>query len=201
MIPVAGRPILERLVLHLVSHGIQRVFLAVNYLGHVVETHFDDGTQFGCRIEYLRETAPLGTGGALSLLPERPADPLLVLNGDLVTQVDIGRLLDFHARGQYAATLGVYGYTHVVPFGCVETKGERVTRFEEKPVMLRQVNAGIYVLSPALVARVPAGKPFPVTNLFEEALEREEPLGAYEIEDDWIDVGQREQLLRARHGG
>jgi dTDP-glucose pyrophosphorylase len=200
MIPVAGRPILERLVLHLVGHGIRRIFLAVNYLGHVVEAHFGDGTQFGCRIEYLRETSPLGTGGALALLPEQPRDPLLVLNGDLVTQFDVGRLLDFHARGGYVATLGVHGYTHVVPFGCVETKADRVTRFEEKPVLLRQVNAGIYALSPVLMARVPAQTAFPVTNLFEAALEKGESLGAYEIEDDWIDVGQREQLQRARHG-
>jgi dTDP-glucose pyrophosphorylase len=200
MIPVAGRPILERLVLHLVGHGIRRIFLSVNYLGHMVEKHFGDGAPFGCRIEYLRETSPLGTGGALSLLPEPPRDPLLVLNGDLVTQFDVGRLLDFHARGGYVATLCVHGYTHVVPFGCVETNGDRVTRFEEKPVMLRQVNAGIYVLSPALVPRVPLQTAFPVTNLFEEALGRQEPLGAYEIEDDWIDVGQREQLFRARSG-
>jgi dTDP-glucose pyrophosphorylase/predicted transcriptional regulator len=200
MVCVAGRPILERLVLHLVGHGIRRVFLAVNYLGHMVEKHFGDGQQFGCRIDYLREQEPLGTGGALSLLPENPGEALLVLNGDLVTQFDVGRLLDFHAQGDFVATLGISGYAHTVPFGCVETASNRITRFEEKPVMTRQVNAGIYVLNPALVARVPVGKAFPVTNLFEEALERGEALGAYQIEDDWIDVGQREQLQRARNG-
>jgi dTDP-glucose pyrophosphorylase len=200
MIRVAGRPILERLVLHLVGHGIRRVFLAVNYLGHQVEEHFGDGATFGCRVEYLREREPLGTGGALSLLRQPPTDPLLVLNGDLVTQFDVGRLLDFHAQGGFAATMGVCGYAHTVPFGCVETTANRVTRFEEKPVMMRQVNAGIYVLSPAVLSRVPTGRAFPITTLFEEALARGDPLGAYHIEDDWIDVGQREQLQRARNG-
>ena len=99
MIPVAGRPILERLVLHLVGCGIRQVFLSINYLGHIVEQHFGDGSRFGCRIEYLREEQPLGTGGALALLPEPPTELLLVMNGDGVTQVDIGALLDFHERG------------------------------------------------------------------------------------------------------
>ena len=72
MLKVAGRPILERIVLHLVGHGIERIFLSVNYLAHVIEDHFGDGRRFGARIEYLREDRPLGTAGALGLLPEAP---------------------------------------------------------------------------------------------------------------------------------
>jgi NDP-sugar pyrophosphorylase family protein len=200
MIPVAGRPILERLVLHLVGHGIRRVFLSINYLGHMIESHFGDGNRFGCRIEYLRETQPLGTGGPLSLLPERPTAPLLVLNGDLVTQFDVGQLIDFHDAGGYAATLGVSAYLHDVPFGCVETNHGSITRFEEKPTITRQVNAGIYLLNPALLQRVTAGADFPITTLFEEALRQGDRLGAYPIDDDWIDVGQRDQVKRAREG-
>jgi dTDP-glucose pyrophosphorylase len=200
MILVAGRPILERLVLHLVGHGIRHISLAINYLGHVVEGHFGDGRKYGCAIDYLREEQPLGTGGALSLLPEPPRDPLLVLNGDVVTQFDVGKLLDFHAIGGFVATLGVASYAHTVPFGCVEVDGARVVRFEEKPVLMRRVNTGIYVLEPALVARVPARQEFPVTHLFEEALQRGERVGSYQLEDDWIDVGQSEQLRQARNG-
>jgi hypothetical protein len=106
MILVAGRPILERLVLHLVGSGIRRIFISVNYLAHVIERHFGDGHGFGCQIEYLREAKPLGTGGPLSLLPARPRDPLVLLNGDLVTQADIGAMLEFHRQGRYAVTVG-----------------------------------------------------------------------------------------------
>ncbi len=200
MIPVAGRPILERLVLHLVGHGIRHVSLAINYLGHVVEGHFGDGSKFGCQIEYLREEQPLGSGGALSLLREPPRDPLLVLNGDVVTQFDVGKLLDFHTAGGFVATIGVASYAHTVPFGCVEVEDARITRFEEKPVLVRRVNTGIYVLEPALLARVPTRQDFPITHLFEEALQRGERLGGYQLEDDWIDVGQQEQLRQARNG-
>ncbi len=90
---VAGRPILERVVLHLVGHGISHVYLAVNFMADVIERHFGDGTAFGCRIEYLREQKPLGTGGSLSLLPERPEAPLVVLNGDQITHVDVSAMI------------------------------------------------------------------------------------------------------------
>jgi dTDP-glucose pyrophosphorylase/CBS domain-containing protein len=198
MLRVAGRPILERLVLHAVGFGVRRLFLAINYLGSVVEEHFGDGTRFGCRIEYLREPRALGTGGALSLLPEPPAEPILVMNGDLVTQANLGALLDGHARGGHAATLGVRRYFHTVPFGCVEIEGGRIRGMEEKPTLSRLVNAGIYVLSPSLVARVPRDTEYALPALLDECLQRGESVSAFEIEDDWIDVGQREQLAQAR---
>jgi dTDP-glucose pyrophosphorylase len=200
MLRVAGRPILERIVLHLVGFGIKRIFLAVNYLGEVIEAHFGDGGRFGARIDYLRETEPLGTAGALSLLSEAPTDSVLLMNGDLVTSADLGGLLDAHAWGGYVATIGVRRYLHSVPFGCVERDGDRVVSIEEKPTLTREVNAGIYALQPDLVRRVPAGSASTMPALIDGALARGEPVGAFEIEDDWIDVGQREQLARAREG-
>jgi dTDP-glucose pyrophosphorylase len=200
MLPVAGRPILERIVLHLVGHGIRRVFVSVNYLGHVIEDHFGDGSRFGARIEYLHETDPLGTAGSLALLPERPDLPVLVMNGDLVTSADVGRLLDAHAAGRDVATVGVRRYLHTVPFGCVERDGDRLVALEEKPTMSREVNTGIYVVEPALLDRVPAGRPSSMPDLLEGALDRGEPVGVFDLEGDWIDVGQRDQLERARGG-
>ncbi|MBT8494510.1 MAG: CBS domain-containing protein, partial [Deltaproteobacteria bacterium] len=151
MIPVAGRPILERLVLHLVGHGIRHMYLAVNYMSEVIENHFGDGAHFGCKIEYLREKKPLGTAGPLTLLPKAPEVPLLVLNGDLVTQFDVGALLDFHEGGDQVVTLGVRHYYHTVPFGCVELDGERLVSIEEKPTTTHLVNTGVYVVAPEVL--------------------------------------------------
>ncbi len=199
MIRVAGRPILERLILRLVGFGFRKVFLSVNYLADVIINHFGDGSRFGCSIEYLRETEPLGTGGALSLLPKQLDQPLLVLNGDLVTQANFGEMMGFHEGGGYVATIGVRQYGHQVPFGCVELDGARVRRLEEKPLLERTVNAGIYILNPLLVGRVPRSS-YPITTLFEECLEKGEPVGGFEILDDWLDIGQRDQLRQAQHG-
>ena len=200
MLKVAGRPILERLVLHLVGSGVTRIFVSINYLGHVIEEHFGDGSQFGCEIDYLREEARLGTAGALGLLPAPPSEALLLLNGDLVTSADIGGLLDFHGMGGFDATIGVRRYLHTVPFGSVERDGDRVTALEEKPTIEREVNSGIYALEPSVVARVRPGERATTPELIADVLAGGGRVGAFEIEDEWIDVGQREQLAAARSG-
>ncbi len=200
MLRVAGRPILERIVLHVMSFGIRHVFLAVNYLAPVIEEHFGDGSDFGCRIDYLREEMPLGTGGALSLLPTRPEHPLVVMNGDLVTNVDIGAMLAFHESGSQVATVAMRRYVHAVPFGCLTVDGDWLISQIEKPQLEQLVNAGIYILDPSLVAKVPHGTEFPLPSLIDGALHRKEPVRVFEVEDDWIDIGRREQLERATHG-
>lgn len=197
MLKVAGRPILERLILHLVGHGIRNIRLSVHYLADVIEDHFGDGKSLGCKIEYLREEEPLGSGGCLALLQEVPKEDVLVCNGDLVTQVDFDAMLRFHAVGGFAATVGASSYTHTIPYGVLERSGDRVVAIEEKPALAKEVNAGVYVLSPEVVAAVPK-RFFPITEAVSSLLEAGRPVGIFSIEEDWIDVGEREQLMRAR---
>ena len=198
MVKVAGRPVLERLVLHLVGWGVTKIFLSVNYLAEVIEDHFGGGGAFGCEIEYLREDTPLGSGGALHLLPERPQHPVLVMNGDLVTQANIGRMLDRHDCGGHAATMGLHAHSMKVPYGVVRTDGENIVELLEKPAERFLVNAGMYVISPELIDRVPENREFPITELFDEAIGRNESVGWYLIEEDWIDVGNHRDLGHAR---
>ena len=200
MLRVAGRPILERIVLHLLSYGIRRIFLAVNYMAPVIEAHFGDGRQFGCSVEYLREEQPLGTGGALSLLPERPANTLVVMNGDLVTNVNLAAMLAFHESGDQLATVGARRYVHSVPFGCLDVADDRLIGQVEKPDLVQFVNAGIYAISPGLLDRVPVGREFAMPSLIDDALDRGDIVRVFEVADDWIDVGRREQLQRASRG-
>ena len=198
MVRVAGRPILERIILHLVGQGFRRLYLAVHYMSEVIEQHFEDGSSFGCEIHYLREREPLGTGGALALLPEVPAEPVLVLNGDLLTQADVGAMLSFHQESDFAATVALREYVHRVPFGVVELEGARVVGLREKPSQTCLVNCGIYVIEPDLLERVPKGQYFSMPSLVEGCLERGEPVGAFTVEDEWIDIGRHSDLSRAR---
>lgn len=197
MLKVAGRPILERIVIHLVGAGIRRIHLAVNYLSHVIENHFEDGSQFGCEISYIREETPLGSGGALSLLPETPTDPILVMNGDLVSDFPVRRLLTYHYKGNYAATMALSPYHHKVPFGCVKLEDGSITALREKPLISELINAGIYVISPELVFNLPCGF-LPITDIFASCLEAEMPIGGYVIEENWADIGMPEELELAR---
>jgi dTDP-glucose pyrophosphorylase len=198
MLPVAGRPILERLILHLMSQGIRNFYVSINYLGHMVEEHFGDGSSLGCRIEYLRESFPLGTGGCLALIEQPLNDPLIVVNGDLLTQCDVGQLLDFHTDGGYVATLGVRPHAVDVPYGVVEACDGRLVRLTEKPSYQMLINAGVYVISPDTIKLVPRGEEHPITDLFASCLERGLAVGVHTLEQEWLDVGRHEDLQRAR---
>lgn len=199
MLKVAGRPILERLVLHLVGFGIKRIYIAIHYLAEQIKEHFKDGSDFGCRIEYIHESEPLGTGGALTLLPEKPQHPLIVLNGDLITQANLAEMLHYHIQGGQTATMGIRRYVHYVPFGCVELDGNTLLKIEEKPMLTRLINCGIYILEPAILEDVPKST-FGLPTLLEKCINDGKPVAAFEIADDWLDVGLPEQLRQAQHG-
>lgn len=200
MLEIAGRPMLERIVLHLVGHGFRTIYIAVNFMAEVVEQHFGDGAAFGCRIEYLRENKPLGTGGALALLPEKPKHPILVHNGDLVTRANVTELLDSHSRSKCVATIGVGPYQVQIPFGTVTEEGGRLISIAEKPTHEVLVNRGIYVLDPAVLDLVPKQVEFPITDLFETLLAQKKPVGVFNFDDPWMDIGHIEDLRRAQRG-
>lgn len=197
MVEVAGRPMLERIVLHLVGHGVHTIFIAVNYMAETIERHFGDGSAFGCSITYLREKEPLGTGGALSLLPQRPSQPLLVLNGDLVTRVDLTGMVEAHQKSDAVATIGVGPYQTRMPFGIVKARDGRLVALEEKPTINVTVNRGIYLLDPAVIDLVPRGRAFQMTTLFELLLEANQPVGVFHFDAEWLDVGRPADLHRA----
>lgn len=198
MLPIGDRPILQHIVEHLVSHGVRRIFLAVNYLGRMIEDHFRDGHRFHCRIEYLREDEPRGTGGALGLLPERPSSPLIVMNGDLLTRISLTRMLEFHRSGAHQTTMAVREHRVQVPFGVAQVAGSRVTALVEKPVLDYQINAGIYVVEPHLLDRIPPSGLFPITRLIEDCLVKGERVGAYSMSESWSDIGLPDEYRDGR---
>ena len=198
MIPVAGRPILERLVMHLTGYGFHNIYLSVHYLADVIRDHFGNGEKFGCHIEYIEETTPLGSAGALSLLPRRPELPMLMLNGDLVTQVDFARMLRFHEKRGNVLTMGVKEYLHNIPYGAVEMKDQRVSALVEKPTVSQYVNTGMYVISPEFLDAIGRNRPVNIVEQINGALRRNQQVGAYFVEEDWLDAGGHGDLRRAR---
>lgn len=198
MLQIGGMPIMERNIRALARLGIPRFFLSINYLGHIIEAHFGDGTGLGTRIEYLRETQPLGTGGALRLLPERVTGPVLVMNGDLLTGMDVGRLLAFHQEHGAHITVAAKEYRMEVPFGVLRTSGPEITALHEKPSERFLCNAGIYVLSAEVFARLPAEARFDMTTLIDIALREQRKVVAFPMFELWHDVGTPAQLEEAR---
>jgi NDP-sugar pyrophosphorylase family protein len=170
----------------------------VNYKADMIEEHFGDGEDWDVEIDYLRETERRGTAGPLSLLPESPDEPILVLNGDLLTTLDFGRLVDFHRDQDVKATMCVRGQRMEIPYGVIETDGDKINDIEEKPTDRYFVNAGIYVLEPDALGLVPEDAFFDMTELFQNLIDRGDDVTAYPIQEYWRDVGQKKDLHQAQ---
>lgn len=198
MLPIGGRPMLEHIIERAKAQGFSRFILAVRYLGHMIQDHFMDGSNLGVKISYVHEEQPLGTAGALSLIDPPPELPLVVTNGDVLTDIQYGELLDFHERHQADGTMAVRLHEWQHPFGVVHTDGVAITGFEEKPVHRTHVNAGIYVLSPTALEKLSKGEPCDMPSLFERIQHQNGHIIAYPMHEPWLDVGRPDDLERAR---
>jgi NDP-sugar pyrophosphorylase family protein len=196
MLMVGGRPLVERIVSQLAACGFESVFVSTGYLSEHIETHLGDGAQLGCRIRYLKEDQPLGTGGSLKLLPSAPVAPVLVVNGDLVTEVNFAALMDYHVQQENALTLCVKDFSYQVPYGVVQLDGRNVTSLNEKPVHRHSVNAGIYVVNPEAIGLIPSGVEYHLTDLVTELLGRRRTVGALPITEFWTDIAHVEDYDR-----
>ncbi len=198
MIKIAGRPILERLILHLVSYGIKNIFISINYLKEKIKEYFKDGGFLGCKINYLEEKRPLGTAGSISLFPKKPKDPFFVLNGDLVLQFDLEKMLNFHYKGNFFGTIGVYDNIFNIPYGVVEEKENLLQEIKEKPSITMTINAGVYIFNPEVLNELKKEEEISMVELFQKLLKKKKRLGVYHIEGDWNDIGMPEDLGKAR---
>ncbi len=197
MLPVAGKPMLEHIIERAKSQGFTRFILAIHYLGHRIEQHFGNGERWGVHIDYLREKMPLGTAGALGLLTPPPKLPVVVTNGDVLTDIHYGEVLDFHERYQATATMAVRQHEWQHPFGVVRIQGVDIAGFEEKPVYRTHVNAGIYILDPSTLALLKKGELCDMPTLFERLQAKGKKIVAYPMHEPWLDVGRPDDLPRA----
>lgn len=190
LLPVSGKPMLEHIIDRARGEGFRRFVIAVHYLGHMIEEYFSDGARWQVQIEYLREPAPLGTAGAIGLLSPRPDIPFVVTNGDVLTDIHYGELLDFHARHSAAATMAVRLHEWQHPFGVVHTKGVDIVGFEEKPVARTHINAGIYVLQPEALDSLGHGEACDMPTLFSRLQQKALRTIVYPMHEPWLDVGR-----------
>ena len=197
LLPVGNKPLLETILESFIQYDFRRFFISVNYKAEMIKDHFGDGRRWNATIRYIEEDRPLGTAGALRLIGESPDAPMIVMNGDLLTRVNFQHLLEYHGEQDAKATMCVRQYDLQVPFGVVEIEDNRITGIDEKPVHSFFVNAGIYVLDPDLIDRIPAGSPYDMTTLFEGIVEAGHKTAVFPIHEYWLDVGRIDELNRA----
>ena len=198
LLPVGDKPMLEHIIERARADGFRHFVLAIHYLGHMIENHFGDGSRWEVRIDYLREESPLGTAGAIGLINPRPEAPFVVSNGDVLTDIRYGELLDFHCRHGAAATMAVRLHEWQHPFGVVRTKGVDIIGFEEKPVSRSHINAGIYVLEPAALDQLTAGEHCDMPTLFGRLKDKSARTIVYPMHEPWLDVGRVDDYRAAQ---
>ena len=202
LLPVGEKPILQTILEQLAEGGFSQFFLAVHYRSEQVRAHFGDGSKWGVRIEYLEERQPLGTAGALSLLDQTMIDaPLLMINGDLLTRLDFGQLVDFHGEHGGLATMCVREYDFQIPYGVVHGDGDQVTDIIEKPVQKFFVNAGIYILEPELLSQCRPDEAIDMPDLLRQVVNDGRKVSMFPIHEYWLDIGRMEEYERAQVEG
>jgi dTDP-glucose pyrophosphorylase len=198
MLSVGGKPILETIISNIHECGFRNFCLAVNYKAEMIKDYFGDGSKYGCSIEYLHENEPLGTAGALSLLPTQPASPILVINGDVLTQVDYNHLLSFHHENNSKATMCVREYVIQVPYGVVKVDGHRFVGIQEKPSHKFFINAGIYILDTVALAMLSLGEHCDMPTLLNRVAQQNQAIAVFPVREYWLDLGQIDDLNRAK---
>lgn len=198
MLDIGGKPVLERIINNFTKVGFGSFFISVNYMAEVIENYFENGENFGCRINYLREKIRLGTAGSLTLLPDDISGPIVVTNGDLLTLVDYRRLLAFHNQHQSLMTMCTREFDFQVPYGVVNIENGKVRSISEKPVHSFNVSAGVYVIDSALLKFIPRDSYFDMPTFLDVLLENNIHTECFPLIEQWIDIGRVSDLDLAR---
>ena len=199
MIEINGIPLLERQVKCLAGMGVSVIYISVNYLSEIIKEHFGDGHHFGVIIRYLDEDKKLGTAGALSLLPELDnSQPIIVMNGDILTTSDFVSLYHFHQEQNAMVTMSAINYHIDIPYGVIDYKGTIVEALREKPSQSFFCNAGIYALSIEALKDIPSNTFWNMTDLIDKCLLNEDKVIVFPVHEYWTDIGTPTDLDNAR---
>jgi len=198
LLPVGERSILEITVERLKSCTCRDIIMATNYKSHLFESYFGDGSRWGIKISYSKETMPLGTAGPLKLLKNEFKEPFLVINGDILTNLDFRKLKEYHMDNSADLTLVAKELKTPLHYGVVKSRGKSVLGLEEKPVIESEINAGIYFLSPSVIKFIPENKLYNMTDLIRRLIKERRKVVKYVLKDYWLDIGQIEDYRKAQ---
>src|SRR5690349_24806331 len=195
MMPLVNRPMMEHIVGLLKRHGFDEIVVTLAFMPNAIRTYFGDGSEFGVRMVYATEETPLGTAGSVRNAMDELDERFLVISGDVLTDIDLGKVVTFHERRGALATIGLVPVENPLEFGIVITNEDgSIERFLEKPswgqVFSDTINTGIFVLEPEIFDYIPDGRPVDFSSEeFPALLDDDKPLYGAVAEGYWEDVG------------
>ena len=197
MLHIKGKPLIHEIIDNIKNNGFKNITISVNYLAKQLIDYFGDGSKFGVNIDYLIEKKPLGTAGSLSLLKLSNNDPVIILNGDVMTNINLVKLLDFHNKKKMLITMCAANYSISIPYGTVSTKGFKILKIKEKPTENFLVNAGMYVIDNSVLKSIRKNTKIDMTQLIEKYLNKDQ-VNAYPVYEDWADIGSMSDYLKIK---
>jgi mannose-1-phosphate guanylyltransferase len=198
LMPVGGQPVIEMLLKWLRRNGIAEIWVTIGYLGHLIRALCGDGSQWDMKIEYSEETEPLSTMGPLKLIEDNLTDTFLVLNGDLISDLDLRSFIDFHRQQGGLLTVATTYKDVKIDLGVFEKNGTRAIGFKEKPRLQYPVSMGIYCMEPPVIDLIPKGVPFGFDDLMYLMLDKSISVFTFEHNGIWMDIGRKEDFLKAQ---
>jgi NDP-sugar pyrophosphorylase family protein len=198
LMPIGSRPVLELLLKWLRRNGIREVFVTTGYLGNLIRSFCSDGQQWNIKIGYTQELEPLGTIGPLSLLRDQLNEPFLVLNGDILTDLNLNQFVKCHRLHGGPLTIASALRQTKMEFGVIDEIDGTVTGFREKPMIASRVSMGLYCMSPEIMEYVPFGVPFGFDDLVLQLLEQGTPVHTFRHDGLWLDIGRADDFLKAQ---
>lgn len=198
MLTVGDKPILETMLNIFMEQGFSRFCISINYKAEQIKDYFGDGSGWGAEIRYIHEERTMGTAGSLRLFPIKTENPIIVINGDILTKLSMDQFVRFHLEHQANVSVAVRTYDFQVPYGVVKVNKDRLIGFEEKPVYTSLINSGIYVINPAVLEKIPVNTYFDMNQLLEIMISNDEYISVFPIREYWIDIGTMEDYNQAR---
>lgn len=196
LVKVAGKPMIEHLIIRAKSQGFNEFIISINHLGHLIKEYLGDGKKLDVVINYIIEEKPLGTVGSLSMISDKSNLPLIITNVDVFTDVKFSEILDFHSLNNSVATMGVRLYKWQNPYGVVHTDGIHITKFEEKPLFESFINAGVYILEKRALNLLQKDHYCDMPKLFERLKAKKNKTIVFPIHENWLDVGKIDDLKK-----
>src|SRR2546425_6672063 len=197
LMPIVDMPILEIVLKQLKSHGFDQIVIAVGHLASLIKAYFGDGSDLGMSIEYVIEASPLGTAGPLGNI-DGLDETFIVMNGDILTDMDYGELVQHHRAGGSIMTIATFKRTVKIDFGVLETDGGYISRYIEKPTLDYLVSMGIYVMEPSVSMHIKRGQYLDLPDLVKLLLTSGERVRAYPFDGRWLDIGRQEDFAEAQ---
>ncbi|MFC1677248.1 sugar phosphate nucleotidyltransferase [Planctomycetota bacterium] len=190
LLPIAEKPILEIILNNFKKFGITEVLISVGYQAELIKAFCADGAKFCLSVKYIDEDKPLGTAGPLSLMKDcfSEEEDFVLMNGDIFTQLDFSKMIDYHKKGKYCITVGHRTYENKLPFGVLELDGDKLCGVVEKPSTTYNVSTGIYVLNSSVIDSIPNNTFFTMPDLVNKLLEKKRNIGAYHIVEYWLGI-------------